>query len=660
MKQKLYHGAAFYPELWDEKTIEQDIRLMKETGINVVRIGEFAWAKMEPEEDKIDISFFVNIIKRLYENGIETVMCTPTVTPPIWLSHGHQERMYVGGNGTVMGHGARQHFCTNNLYFRKRARIITENISKAVGNLPGVIGWQIDNEFKSHASECMCGTCKEQWHQWLKNRYGTIENLNEAWGTQIWSQYYQRFDQVPQPGPVPFLHNSSLSTMYRLFSMDKLAEFSDEQAEAIRKYSKAPITHNGSFGFLIDNEKLFKNLDFAAYDTYANSKNYSAYISNCDFWRNVKKGKDFWVMETSPYCGGSIANLGTPHPKGYLKVESVSAYALGGRGFCYWLWRQHKSGCEQLHGSVISAWGKPTVGFSEVLEVERVRKEIEDIILTTELCQPEVAMTYSDRAKAFLMTEPHKKLNYRSMTSEFHNRLLSLGIHRDMILEGNSLDGYKLLFTPFVHYISVDYLSRAKDFVENGGIWVVGPLTGGRTEHHTMHTDAALGEIENLAGVETVFTYPIENTGAIGKAFGVEASLSMWSSVFKSKGAKVIGTIEGGITPDLAFITEHNLGKGKIAMLGSMPAGEEGDLLLKRLIEKYCEDAGVTLKFNADSGIVVVPRQGEDFKLWIVINMENKLGSVILPEDGLDAITGERILSGKLDIKGYDYKVIKF
>src|SRR5688500_8461276 len=124
MADKLYHGACFYPELWDENTITQDIERMKQTGINVVRIGEFAWSKMEPEEGNIDVSFFTNIINRLYENDIETVLCTPTPTPPIWFSHGHPERMHVDQDGRLMNHGSRQHACTNNTYFRQKAAII--------------------------------------------------------------------------------------------------------------------------------------------------------------------------------------------------------------------------------------------------------------------------------------------------------------------------------------------------------------------------------------------------------------------------------------------------------------------------------------------------------------------------------------------------------
>ena len=533
MEKKLYHGAAYYPELWDEHVMEEDIRLMKQTGINVVRIGEFAWSKMEPEEGRFDFQFFVEVINKLYENGIETVMCTPTPTPPIWYSYGHPERMYIDREGKVMGHGSRQHACTNHPYFRERAALVTEHLAKAVGNLPGVIGWQIDNEFKCHVSECMCSTCKEQWHQWLKERYKTIDNLNDAWGADIWSEAYQSFEQVPQPGPAPFLHNSSLSTMYQIFSMEKIAEFADEQAAIIRMFSSAPITHNSTLFFSVDNERLYENLDFASFDTYTMIDNFQNYVMLHDMWRNFKQGINHWVMETSPSYAASLEGHAIPHPNGYLKAEAVAAYALGAEAFCYWLWRQQRAGCEQPHGSVISAWGKPTVGYENVLEVEAMRKEIEEIILSTAPSQAELAITYSDRGKVFMKTEPHQELNYRVLLADFYKRFLKMGIHRDLIPEGANLDGYKLLFTPFLHYVSPEYIARAKKFVENGGIWIVGPITGGRTENHTIHTDQALGELQELVGIDVLYTYPMDGTGTIGRAFDVSAPLSLWSSVFE-------------------------------------------------------------------------------------------------------------------------------
>ncbi|WP_088105261.1 beta-galactosidase [Halalkalibacter urbisdiaboli] len=658
MGKRLYHGAAYYPELWSEEIIEQDIMLMKEAGINVVRIGEFAWHTMEPEEGNIDLDFFVNVIKELYDNGIETVMCTPTPTPPIWFTHGHPERMYIDQDGKVMGHGSRQHACTNNAYFREKANIITEHIAKAVGNLPGLIGWQIDNEFKCHVSECMCKTCKSLWHEWLKERYGTVEKLNEAWGTKIWSEYYHSFEQVPQPGPAPFLHNSSLSTMYRLFSMEKIAEFSDSQAELIRKYSDAPITHNSNIPFAVDNERLFKNLDFASFDTYATQENKASYLMNCDLWRNFKRGRDFWIMETSTSYAASLESYASPHANGYLRAEAVAAYALGAEAFCYWLWRQQRAGCEQPHGSVISAWGKPTVGYQNVLAVEEMRKKIEPFIVTTRPKQPEVAVTYSDRAKVFLQTEPHQGLDYRGLITSFYERVVSLGIHRDVIPENASLEGYKLLFTPFVQYISKEYIDKAIAFVEAGGTWVVGPLSGGRTGEHTIHTNAALGDLEEKVGVEALYTYPMDGTGAIGNAFGEKAPLGLWSTIFEYDEKTAVGTVEGGVSEGKAFITEYKIGDGKVVMLGALPIGEAGDSLLKKMIKHYSNEADIPSQ-AVTNGTIVAPRVNEDFETWFVINMDGKGGTVTLPSNAVDGLSHERISKGEINVGPYEYRVIE-
>lgn len=661
MGKKLYHGAAWYPELWDEEALEVDIRLMKETGINVIRIGEFAWSTMEPHEGEIDLDFFVRMIKRLYENGIETIMCTPTATPPIWYSHGHPDRMYVNEQLQTMGHGSRQHACTNHSSFREKAAVITEHIARAVGRLPGLIGWQLDNEFKAHVSECMCGTCLSLWYQWLEKRYGTIERLNDAWGTQIWSEYYHRFDQVPQPGPAPFLHNSSLKTMYQQFSMEKIAEFADEQAAIIRMYSDAPITHNSSMAFSVDNERLFRGLDFASFDTYATTDHVPAFLINNDLFRSFKRGRDYWIMETSPSFAGSLESYAKPHPNGYLRAEAVAAYALGAEAFCYWLWRQQRAGCEQPHGSVLSAWGKPTVGYSNVLEVEQARRDIEAVILSTRPAQAEVALTYSDRAKVFLKTEPHRKLNHRGLITDFYTRILNTGIHRDVVPEGSELVGYKLLFTPFLPYMSEEFMDRATEFVEAGGFWVIGPLTGGRTEEHTIHTTSALGKLERLAGVEAVYTYPMDGSGAIGHAFGYSAPLSLWSSVFKPEGATVIGTLEGGLTPGLAFITEKQHGKGKIVMLGSMPTSDEGQCLLEALIQHYADKSGVTLRSDVTPGTIVAPRRGDGYELWIIVNMDGIGGSVTIPRPSVDVLSEELLAPGtRLALGSYEYRVVKF
>jgi beta-galactosidase len=235
-----------------------------------------------------------------------------------------------------------------------------------------------------------------------------------------------------------------------------------------------------------------------------------------------------------------------------------------------------------------------------------------------------------------------------------------MGIHRDVIPEGANLEGYKLLFTPFIPYLSADYIARAKEFVEKGGIWIVGPLTGGRTEHHTVHTDRALGELEKLAGVEVLYTYPIDGTGTIGRAFDTTAPLGLWSSVFEADSKSAVGTIEEGLSKGNSFLTEHPLGAGKIVMLGSMPLGESGDLLLKKLVDHYSKESHLTMRSDVSNGTIVAPRQGDGYTVWVIINMDGNGGSVTIPKTGVDMQKKRIVESGTLELGRFEYKVIQF
>lgn len=179
----------------------------------------------------------------------------------------------------------------------------------------------------------MCETCLSLWHDWLRNRYGVIERLNEAWGTDVWSETYQTFEQVPQPGPAPFLHHASLRTMYQLFSMEMIAQFADEQAKIIRCYSDAPITHNGSVMFSTDNERMFQNLDFASYDTYASQENASAFLLNCDIWRHFKKTARFGFWKQARHMQPRSKAVPCRTPMDIYKLKPCLLTPWGARDF---------------------------------------------------------------------------------------------------------------------------------------------------------------------------------------------------------------------------------------------------------------------------------------------------------------------------------------
>jgi beta-galactosidase len=316
---------------------------------------------------------------------------------------------------------------------------------------------------------------------------------------------------------------------------------------------------------------------------------------------------------------------------------------------------------EQTHGAILNSWGTPSVGFDNVEEAGRIKDLLEKAFKDTEPVKAELAVTYSDRARAFFMSEPLDALssNYMNMMQNWYRMILDTGIHRDFIYENSSFDGYKLLMTPFMPYIPQEYMDRAVSFAENGGIWIVGPLTGIRTGEHTINTDYALGRLEEMAGVRTVYHYPVTGSGITGNAFGIKAPLTLWSSIFECIGAKAAGMTEDGATPGMPFITEYPRGKGKIVMLGSMPSGEQGVEMLRRLVAHYAGEAGITRAVKGQPGTLVVPRKGKDFVQWVVINIDGKGGEVTIPVPYKDAFSGRQEEAGKFNIGPYDCKVIE-
>ena len=645
---KLYHGVAYYPELWPKEDVDRDIIEMKKLGINVARMGEFAWSTMEPKEGKITLDYFKRVMDKMHDAGIDVVLCTPTATPPIWLTHNHPERCHKSAEGEIFIHGARQHASYEHPAVKKACFRIVKAMTKELGRHPALIAWQLDNEMKAHVAEDFSDAAVQAWHRWLKIRFGTIAKLNKAWGTHVWSQHYQRFDQVPAPLKTPFLHNASLSTAYRMFCRESVADFMKAQSDILKSYSDKPVTHNDNPAFNIHHERSMRAQDFASYDAYPTAQQWGSLVFRSDLYRAAIPGRPFWLMETSTAHNGWLGNHQPIHPKGYLAAEAVSVYALGGEAFCYWLWRQQRSGAELPHSAVMSAWFKPGIGYSEVQQVAKARQRLEPLLIGTQVLTPEVAVTYSDHARAMIETEALDKREgfprrYRGIVEHWHSIIRDLGYHREVRFEGAELTGLKLLVTPAMPYVSEAFAQRILAFVNNGGIWIAGPVTGTRDREHTVPTDAGLGLLDALAGVTTHYVVPLTKTKTEGRALGMTVPLSGWCAAMTPKpGTKSIGVIENGAAAGYSFITERKLGAGRVVVLGAHPHNDTGLVLIQKLIRHYASLAAVTRKFEVSSGTIVSPRLTADGgEMWLAVNMDGKGGRLHLPEKATDIETGD-------------------
>lgn len=256
-----YLGAAYYPEDWPLEEIDRDIALMKEAGMNVMRVGEFAWSRMEPREGQYDFEWLHLVVDKLGEAGIAVIMCTPTCTPPAWLSEKHPEILVVNDHDIRAQHGARRHACPNSPVYREYCGKIVRRMAEEFGQNEYIIGWQIDNElYPPHSRGCCCPACYEKFKETMKEKFGTIDALNRTWGTDLWSQTYSSFDQLPIPRSYTW-HHPSLTTAWMEFQSDSYVEFTEFQSDILHRYTRHPIgTDMMPFGGL-NYHKIHRNLD---------------------------------------------------------------------------------------------------------------------------------------------------------------------------------------------------------------------------------------------------------------------------------------------------------------------------------------------------------------------------------------------------------------
>ena len=624
-KHKLYYGAAYYPEAWPDSCVDDDIRRMKEAHVNVVRMAEFAWSKMEPTEGHYDFEWLHRVIRKLHAASIDVILGTPTATPPAWLGAKHPEIYLTTENGEHLTHGARRNCSYTNRVYQDYCRRICERMAQEFGAEPGVIGWQTDNEMTltSDFSE----ETRQQWVQWLTERYGTVDNLNRLWNLNLWSQAYSSFDQVPMPMK-PVWHHPSLVYAWREFTTQKVIDFQQMQVDILRRHSRLPITHDGMPGQTIDYERLFAPLDFPALNIYHSFEAYDLVQSNYDRMRGMKKGMH-WLFETAPNNSGGGDNGSTwflHQIPGSLKAALWMNYASGAQGTMFWLWRQQWAGHEVPHGAMISAWGKPAANWQELVDMGADLERTSATLMDNPVAPARAAIFFSHAALNGLGIEKFANglRYYQDWSYRFFRPMADNYIFRDVIYPGADLTQYSLLFMPLMPYIPDELQHRLEAWVAAGGTLLVGPMTGYRTREWTHFTDRQMGAFERWMGITVESFLPIgteRREREIPFMLDFAPSLhidnheaALWSLALSSKHGQTIATYLTGHHAGRPAIIENRIGRGRVVLFGTDPGRDA----MGRLLLHYAAVSGITPDAKGDPGVVVVPRQGKRHGIALV------------------------------------------
>ena len=649
-----YLGSAYYPELWEKEEIEKDVKRMKSLGLNCVRVGEFAWSTMEKTEGNYDFSIFKYMMDKMYENGIYTILCTPSCTPPRWVFKKYDDLMRIRYNNydnVKVDVHSRCHPCKSHKGIRELNAKIAEEMSKALGNHPGLIGWQIDNELYPYDFGCFCKRCASEYRKYLKAKYGTIENLNKKWVMNRWSLDFESFDDILPPAPQSWEHPSHATEWWR-FQCQLINTYAWEQADAIRKYSKAPIGTDMMMENTLSYNIMNKKLDVVQHNHYDNENELYRTFFNYDFYRTLKE-RPFWVTETQPGYNGSYAAYNGYRQNGHNYINSLAPIVQGGEMNLYWLFRSHPAGHEMGHGAVYSSAGVPSPIAPSIKKIADTLDACGDFLEKSKV-KSKIALTYSSTSiKNFMFAPIITKLDdhdhsYRPVIiNHFYDAFRHYNI--DVIETDKDLDEYEIILAPLLSYFDdCDFGTRVTKWVENGGTLIVGPLSDIMTDYAAKLTDKTYSILEDLAGVKVKHHLPVEqdnfkakwtdNGGVFATALGCDA--------YENIDSEALASYTGFDFEGMCAIAKRRVGKGTVILLGIAP---DKDALLKLVDRKPI--------LEASSNVFLTKREGEQNGI-IALEIENKNGYIVLDKEYYD-ILGKKTVSGKVEIKPYEAFFLK-
>ncbi len=652
-----YLGTAYYPEDWDVSEIDKDIKKMVEIGINVARIGEFAWRKMEPKEGEFDFTWLHDVVEKLKAAGIAVVMGTPTATPPIWLTKKYPDMFIEYRNGRRMQHSGRRHACSNHPEYLKYSARIVEKMAQEFGDDEWIIGWQIDNEiYLANNEGCFCENCAKKYREHLKNKFGTIEELNKRLNLNLFSQEYDSFDEIPLPRDT--WENPHLKQEFLICSGQAHIDFVAMQAEILNKYTKAPIGTDQIPVNGLNYRKMHEPLDMIQFNHYNSPEN----LWECSLWFDylrTMKDRPFWNTETATCFSGSAGTSGSIKPDGFCYANSWLPLALGGEANMYWVWRTHWAGHELVHGSVLDSSGRPMYSTEEVKDVARDFKKCADFINNTKV-QANIALHYSSLCYNMFETQPVVGDFWYDgeLKKRFYKPLIDSGIRPDVIDEDADLEKYDVVFSSLMLTLDQGNLrERIAEWVKNGGIWVTGPMTDIRTKDGTRFTDRLHGMLEDLTPAVFKYWYP-------DKEFSTKAE---WNDGEDFVGNTYFELFESNSVADLVKVTAGHketigasvlqcfpVGKGFVYVLGTVP----DEKAMSKLISLVWEKANIPCNLTDGGGLVVSPRKGENTEGVILMNVGLQSG-IYHNKTRYKDIISEKIFKDDITVNPYEVMVLE-
>lgn len=652
-------GSYYYPEQWPESEWERDIKNMSELGFEFTHYGEFAWSTMEPEEGKYDFAWLDKAIELATKYNLKVVLCTPTPTPPAWLTSKHPEILMVNEEGRTIRHGARQQASWDSDVYRKYVEKIVTEMAKRYADNPTIWGWQIDNEPSHYASFDYSENAQKAFRKWLEKRYKTIDELNKIWGNAFWSQSYNNFGQIHIPNGKELVQQANPHAIldFKRYTADAAADFVVWQQTLLKKHIPARqwVTTNLMADYSIVDPLRFKELDFVTYTKYLVAGWDMGYgdqgfrmggstgIGFANDWFRTINGTT-GVMELQP---GQV-NWGVYNPQtmpGAVRMWIYHAFAGGNKFVCNYRFRQPLSGGEQYHygimqtdGESVSTSGKEYVQVTQ--EIKTLRKEYDpQAVMPETYTARKTAILYNPDNRWETENQPQSKdWSYIQHLHRYYKVLQSFVAPVDVIDESHDFSAYPFLIAPAYQLLDKELIARWKKYAEEGGNLILSCRTGQKDRNAHLWNEKFAAPIYELIGAEGLFfdMLPDEVTGKV--QFG--NSTYRWHTwadiVTPTDKAEVWATYGDQFYKGKAAVIHTKLGKGTVTYIG--PDTNDGSLE-DAVLRKVYTQANVPVE-NLPEGVVLQWRHG----FWIGMNYSSVPQTLSIPADA-KIIIGQKTLA---------------
>jgi len=637
----MYIGVDYYPEHWPVTRWATDAKLMHDAGFNVVRLAEFAWSRLEPAEGQFDFKWLDDALAILAQQGISAVLGTPTAVMPAWVAHKYPETLATEKNGTRIAWGMRKNNCFTSGTYRLLSERITRAMAEHFAATPNVIGWQTDNEFGD--PQCFCDTCRAEFHEWLRRRYGTTDALNTAWGTHFWGHQVSQWDEITLPASNDTF-NPSQCLDWKRFQSWLNVRFQADQLRILRATCpKQFVTHN-LMGFFkeLNYYDLATDLDFVAWDNYPIweevGKRWFDSAAAGDLMRGLKN-KPTWIMETNAGPGGWGKFGRNPYP-GEMRAFAYQQIAHGAEGYVWFRWRTCTAGREQYWHGLLGHDGVPARRYQEAAQTAQELHRLAPILAGTTV-QAEVAVLHDyESLWALDFQAGYEGNDTIGHIMRYCAALYRAGVGIDFVSPHCDISRYRVVIAPQLFILPDALADKLRDFVKAGGTLLTDLRSGVKNETNLCHDRTLPGKLSEVLGIRIEeYEARQRELPIVGSAnLPGSATATLYSDWVIPGTAEVLAGYDAWHLQPYAAVTQNRFGKGHGFYVGTIA---KEPAFYDRLIARVLGEAGIKPVLTPPPGVEMAIRRGAGKEVIFLLNSTDQPVTIAPPTGASDAQTGQ-------------------